>query len=252
MPSNPSVKGPAAVLASVLAIVGTIYGLSGPSAATPEITVKGEHEVAAGVQIVLHAEGNARSYHWVCKKSLNAFKSCENRELAFATLTPDVYEITLIGIGEDGTVAEVIHEVKVGKGPTPTPIDPTPVDPTPTPIPGKISVVVIEEVDDRTPEFSMLQGSVPLREYLNTHTEKAASGLPSWYWGDDDTTVAKMPAWTQTAMSQPRTGLPWIVVLGPGGKGVLYSGPIPTKDVGGKKTYPLDDTINLLKKWGGQ
>lgn len=206
-------------------------------------SIEGEKTCAPGDSIELRAEGNADQYVWASEA---AFKGPyeSGKVIVFSTATPGRYVFWLFGSNAK-QAAKQMHAVIVGTPEPPKPIDPPkPVDPpTPAPQPGKISVLVVEEVDERTPEFSMVQGSWPLRDYLNTHTEKGVGNRPCWLWTDKDVDTAKLPKIWQDAMKLPRQSVPWIVVLGPGGQGVLFSGPVPKK---------LEDVMVLLKKYGGE
>lgn len=250
------------LLAGVVAVWAMITGDNTiPPAPDTVLTVSVEGVDAAqpGELVILKAAGNATKYKWAPQPGLKVHTGCKNKDIAFATTVEGPVHIMLSGTDATGEIESYLHTVMIGKAPPPTPVDPPkPVDPpTPIPMPGKISVLMIEETDDRTPEFGMLQGSWPLRDYLNSHCEKGANNKPLWFFADKDQDVSKLPAMWADAMKQPRTTLPWYVVMGPGGKPILYSGPVPTKSVPGsngqaKITFPLEDSLNLLQQYGGK
>lgn len=115
-------------------------------------------------------------------------------------------------------------------------------DPDVAPVPGPISVLIVEETDDRVrPEMRPYLGvlnSVKVREYLNAHCRKVA-GQPQWLIVDDDADLTHADPYWRDALALPRASVPWIAISN-GTRGT--SGPLPTTE---------EETLALLRKWGG-
>lgn len=131
----------------------------------------------------------------------------------------------------------------IGPVPNPAPVPvPTPI-PEPVPSPGLISVLIVEETEDRAkPEnraFLGVLNSVAIREYMNTHCEKSADGRPQWRVLDKDADLTHAEQFWREAMARPRSSHPWIAITN-GAAGT--AGPLPATEA---------ETLSLLKRWGG-
>jgi hypothetical protein len=138
-----------------------------------------------------------------------------------------------------GLILGAVLALMLTRGPV---IVPIPEPPEPEPAPSVISVLIVEETEDRLkPEMRKYLGvfnSVEIRKYLNTHC-KTVDGEPNWLWVDDDADMTNAPQYWRDAMALPRKSLPWIAISN-GHKG--ESGVLPASE---------DEVLALLRKWGG-
>lgn len=122
-------------------------------------------------------------------------------------------------------------------------IRPIPEPPEPEPSPSAISVLIVEETEDRLkPEMRGYLGvlnSAAVRGYLNSHCA-TVDGEPHWLWVDDDADLTNASQYWRDAMALPRKSLPWIAISN-GRNGT--AGPLPQSE---------DETLALLRKWGGE
>jgi hypothetical protein len=269
------------VLASVVLVVAALFGIDYAVSPAPapvisvleddkplNVKIEGETEQLPGYMVCLKAIGEAEKYSWRGDLPFRNYGT----EIVFSTPIEGKYNFTLAAakrVKGDIELQQYDHVVviqaikpptPVPPQPTPVPPEPTPVPPTPTPVPpqptpqpGGINVLIIEESDERTPELTMLLSNWTLLDWLNKHCEPAQKQKAMWLITDDDVEY-KLEPWK--ALSQQHVAkMPWIVITGKGGKPVLYGGPLPSKEVtkGGKTVtdYPLEDTLNLLKQYGG-
>lgn len=142
-------------------------------------------------------------------------------------------------------------KVRSGKGPLPPPPGPEP-DPKPDPKPPGPSplptdafrAIIIEETEARTklPEKQIqILFDKRIRDYLDAKCTPRPDGKgKSWLITDQHTDVSAYGPAMAAAMARPRTSLPWIVIGGTKGG---YEGPLPGT---------VDETLSLLKKWGGE
>jgi hypothetical protein len=133
----------------------------------------------------------------------------------------------------------------MGLGPQPPPVkpdDPVVVPDDPDVPVGKIQVVIIEDPDERAAipdsQISVMEGRA-IREYTKSHCQ-ITEGNPDFRLLSLRQDVSKQPGWIKEAFAVPRTETPFIVILS-GSKTI--SGPLP-------KT--VEETLTLLKKYGGE
>lgn len=123
--------------------------------------------------------------------------------------------------------------------------NPTPVDTDTTvvvPSPQQISVLILEETDDRRklemrPWLGVFQSSA-IRNYLNEHCKN-----DGWRWLDADADLSNLPEFWRDTVSKvkadPDFKTPWIAISN-GKQGV--AGELPSSE---------DEVLTLLRKWGG-
>lgn len=157
-----------------------------------------------------------------------------NRDKSHAVDACSLAGLVLVGCLVVGCIDRVPRP-----GPEPSPPVPV-VEPI---VKGPISVLIVEETDDRAKQemwpYLGVMSSVKIREYLNSHCRKI-DGKPAWLWIDDDSDMSKANPYWQDAMNLPRSSLPWIAISN-GTKGT--SGPLPQTE---------DAVLALLKQWGGE
>jgi len=150
------------------------------------------------------------------------------------------------GAKTDVDVQRVTLDVDAGDSPRPPPIPPVPPPdpPSPAPIPvAGFRVLIVYESGDLTKMPAAQQAilySKTLRDYLNV---KCVAGPDSktreWRIFDKDVDTSGESAVWQAVMKRPRSAVPWIVISdGKAG----HEGPLPAT---------VDETLALLKKWGG-
>lgn len=107
-----------------------------------------------------------------------------------------------------------------------------------------LRVLIVEDVEQRTtlPASQRIIFSDPeIREYLEQHCVKDASGAPEYRILDHETNMADAPPVWRDAMQRPRKSLPWIIISAPPRGGT--EGPLPASS---------DETLTLLRRWGGE
>lgn len=162
------------------------------------------------------------------------------------------YSVTVLlaSLDKDGTLLLDTTDTTVtigvpGPGPSPpgpNPPGPNPPGPAPIPTSGLRVLMVFETLD----KGKMPKGQVNIayakavRDYLNSKCVVGADGKTKEYrmWDKDVDTTEEGKVW-QDAMKRERKSLPWILISD-GIKG--YEGPLPAT---------VDDTLTLLKKYGG-
>lgn len=214
----------------------------------PIVEVVGPTEYLAGSMVTLNAEGTAAKFVWGPDADLveqnNVHIDSDGKTLVFTSPVAGKFTFSLAGVDAAGFITVRQHTVAIiaPSPPGPTPDPPNPVPPVPPPpAPGQITVLIVEETEERTPAMALLQGSTKLREYLNSHCEKGDKGRPMWLWTDDDAEFKNAHKVWQDAMKLPRQSVPWLIVLAKGGA-TLHSGPLPAK---------TDAVLATLKKYGG-
>lgn len=256
------VKAAAAVIALLIGADLMLPPLE-PTPAPPQpclaVDIECPPQGEVGQLIALRAVGDATGWVWISPDTSNIDISDDRRKLVFAAQKAGEHRFWLVGEDSDPNTPplEVVKSVWIGKKPEPQP-EPTPTPtptPTPVPTPGGISVALIEESNERTFDWGLVWTSIPLREYLEAHCEKGSKSQPLFFFTDDDVNQRDLPQMWKDALAAPRTQLPWVVVMGKGGKPILYSGPPPkvTKTRAGKQVeeYDAQALIDLLKKYGG-
>ena len=156
------------------------------------------------------------------------------------------YRVILWTVGERD-YSTLIIDVN-GDGPNPPgPTPPIPPDPTPDTIPIPLDgfrVLIVYEQKDlaKLPKEQVsILTSQTIRQYFNLKCVKGADGkTPESRIWDKDTDVSADSEHWRKALARPRTGLPWILIS-TGKTG--YEGPLPAN---------VDDTLKLLKKYGGE
>lgn len=150
----------------------------------------------------------------------------------------------------DANSATVIRKrIKVGpvEPPAPNP-PPGPNPPGPAPIPlSGLRVLILEETSNRQslpPSQVSVLTSGEIRSYLNSKCAKNAAGLPEYRVLDVDNSVANLDKHWQDAVNAYKNSttdksLPWLIVSD--GK-TGYQGKLP---------LTVDETLTLLKKYGG-
>lgn len=125
--------------------------------------------------------------------------------------------------------------------PNPFPPSPPPA-PAPNPGPSKLMVLVVTPNDvSKVPAAqNAIFSSGIVRDYLSTHCLTGTDGKTPEYrvWNENVQIVGESDLW-KTAMGRTRKSLPWIIVNYGAG---LFEGPLPAT---------VDDTLTLLKKYGG-
>lgn len=199
------------------------------------ITISGKNAV--------HANKKG-SLTWRVKPQLQSYVTPDGDTLIVNTgLKPQVVDILqIVSLGDLNAYTEI--SIRIGNAPQPPPDDDTvPIpQPEPTPTVGKLRVVIIEEVSQR-PSLPSSQQAVLLdksiRDYMKTHCElNPKDNTPEFRLVDKDLTPDE--EWLKKAFSEQRSSLPWIV-LSNGKTG--FSGPLP---------LTAEETLNLLKKYGGE
>lgn len=140
---------------------------------------------------------------------------------------------------------EFIATIKViPSGDPEPPPDPTPEPPPPqpdNPLPGTgLKVLLIEEQEQRATipkEQDAIFTSAIVRDYMDMHCVKDASGVPEWRLLDKNTTFSSENQWKK-ALSLPRTKDWWVVISN--GKN-WESRELPAN---------VNDMMTLLKKYG--
>lgn len=133
-------------------------------------------------------------------------------------------------------VSSLDMRVKALEGAKPPPI------PTPVPVVGEgLRVMIVYESNQALPSAQQaVLGSKTIRDYLNAKTVPTADGLKrGWYIADKDTDFTKESKYWQDALARPRASIPWIII---NNNKTSFEGPLPQN---------VDDTITLLKKYGG-
>ena len=141
----------------------------------------------------------------------------------------DQLKIIVIGISLSALLWLIAQSARDVPGPVP--------EPTPEPIRvGKISVLIVEETDDRD-DLPFSQSEVltagTIRDYLDSHCDE-------WRLFDQDISTKNESAKWQEAMQRKRDSLPWVLISN-GTQGT--EGPLPET---------VDDALSLLRKWGGE
>jgi hypothetical protein len=166
---------------------------------------------------------------------------------------PGVYKVKLRAIVlKDGktsvetaratvTVEGQIDPPQPGPGPNPDP-GPKP-DPAIVPFPAnKLRVLIVyesAELQKLPAAQSNILFAKSVRDYLRAKTD-IEDGTTAWrIWDADVATDAESKTW-QEAMKRPRKQLPWIIIAN---NKSGYEGPLPSN---------VDETIKLLKKYGGE
>jgi hypothetical protein len=106
-----------------------------------------------------------------------------------------------------------------------------------------LRVLIVEDVEQRAtlPVSQRIIFSDPaIREYLDQHCTKDASGNPEYRILDHQLDMTNAPPVWRDAMKRPRKSLPWIIISAPPRGGT--EGPLPANS---------DETLALLKRWGG-
>lgn len=113
--------------------------------------------------------------------------------------------------------------------------------PTPEVLTGPISVLIVEQDDDRLkPGYEQYLNSMlspTIRAYMDGHGNKI-NGV-DWLVLDADADPQYLFEFWQDAFRKPRDSLPWIYITN---NKVGYSGPLPKTE---------EETLNLLRKYGG-
>ena len=152
-------------------------------------------------------------------------------------------ELILIPVGvahESDIVRQVLTVSGQGPQPPPDPVDPI-VDPVDPITPAKLQVVIIED--------PALRGSLPadqiaamdgaeVRDYCKTHCV-LTNGTPDFRKLSLRQDVSGQPEWIKTAFAEPRSVLPFLVIL------------TPTKTISGPLPATVAETMAMLKKYGG-
>jgi hypothetical protein len=101
--------------------------------------------------------------------------------------------------------------------------------------------VVIEDPTLRanlsSEQIAAMEGG-DVREYCKTHCS-VTDGTPDRRVLSLRQDVSNQPAWIKEAFTEPRTSLPWIVII------------TPTKRISGALPATVSETMALLKKYGG-
>lgn len=109
-------------------------------------------------------------------------------------------------------------------------------------LPGEgLRVLIVEEVDDRTPEIAEVINGDAVRSYLDSHCQPGKDGAPQYRIFDDDMPQGNLPeTWQEALKLAEETPEPAIVITD-GRRG--FVGPLP---------LPAEKTLELLRKYGGK
>lgn len=180
-------------------------------------------------------------------------KLLDRNEACFVASFKGTFRIAVYDIDhheQDPTIGRVvIGDAPVPVPPGPIPPGPIPPDPPkppdppgPRPIPeaGFHVLIVYESATMASlpkAQAQILAMPKSLRDYLNAKCVKV-NQVSAWRAYDKDTTVTTDSIW-KTALARPRATLPWIIISN---DTAGFEGPLPAN---------LDDTLALLKKYGG-
>lgn len=221
----------------------------------PTIKLPPELKVDRGRQIIIKAETTGKAVVWINTDPLNAdltTRGGDGKEVVFSAPETGLYRLyayTAAGDVPSQPAACMVRVIGVNP-PGPHPPDPgpnpPPNPPTPTPPitePGFRVLIVYESADlSKLPpsQQNVLYGAT-VRDYLTSHCKVGPDGKTiEWRIWDKDVATDKESKLWQEVMKRPRTALPWIVIS----NGVTgYEGPLPVN---------VEDTLALLKKYGGQ
>lgn len=151
--------------------------------------------------------------------------------------------IAPVGAEDNSTDTRIIIQSLVG--PRPPPI-PDPIDPTPDPVdpvtPTKLQVVIIEDPELKSTlppdQLAAMDGS-EVRQYVKTHCS-VTDGTPDFRKLSIRQNTSTAPEWIKAAFAEQRTALPFIVIL------------TPTQTISGPLPKTVEETLTLLKKYGGE
>lgn len=157
------------------------------------------------------------------------------------------FELVLVPIGVTLETAIVRQVLTVADGTKPNPPpDPGPgpkPEPAPDPVaPTKIQFVIIEDPTLRAtlpPEQIAIMDGGEVREYSKTHCT-ITDGTPDKRVLSLRQDVSGQPAWIREAFAEPRTSVPWLVIV------------TPTKRISGALPATVAETLTLLKTYGGE
>lgn len=151
-----------------------------------------------------------------------------------------------VGLTTETDIVRHVLTVTDGTKPNPPPKpDPGPVPPKPDPVdpvqPEKLQVVIIKDsaahASYPASQISVMYGE-PVRGYLNDHCA-TTDGVPDFRLLSHRQDVSKSAKWIQEAFAEPRTTMPWIVIV------------TPTKRISGPLPVTIPEAMYLLRKYGG-
>lgn len=142
---------------------------------------------------------------------------------------------------------EIVRQVLTVSGlgpnppPAPDPDDPVVPDPPGPVTPAKLQIVIIEDPALRgslpASQIAVMDGS-EVRDYTKTHCV-LTDGHPDFRKLSFRQDVSGQPDWIKNAFAQPRPSMPFLVVMTPS---KIVAGPLPAT---------VDETMTLLKSYGG-
>lgn len=181
-------------------------------------------------------------FKWITPDGTSSVAGTNGIALVFST--PGEKLVQLVAANRTGIA---ISEWKIQiTGVSPIPPDPKPDDPQPPPKPDQVApipvpgfrVLVVYDSKLGVPQQTTAKA---VRDYAAAHCIKGPDNKTAEYRVlDAETDVSNMTDLWKTAMTRNRASLPWIVVSN-GKQG--FEGPLPPT---------TDDTLKLLKKYGGE
>jgi hypothetical protein len=219
--------------------------------------------IPAGQLVPIEVEGNPKSCVVLVRaigneKVIPTFEVvAPTKTYVFTALGPQYYIIDVITSDETGKQEHFFTKTFIqGEGdidPTPNPPDPNP-DPRPEPNPGPapiplagFRVLFISESEDSSDFTAMPKEqreifySPLIRDYLNAKCVKGPDGKTAdWRVIDPDAEFSPEEQRWKDAASRSRQEIPWLIISD--GK-TGFEGPLPDN---------VDDTLKLLKKFGGE
>jgi hypothetical protein len=228
-----------------------------PMLAGAELKITGPTTVAANQLVRLRATGMAEGAGLSWSVSNDDLVDAEEAGAKYLfTAPPGVYKVTLLAISVDKSGKAAIDKARAtvtigtptptpgpAPGPGPSPDPPPPIESHPTVgIPKRLKVLIVYESAElaKIPAAQLaVLYSKDVRDYLNAHCDKEASGKAGWrIWDKDIDASADLPEW-QKAIKRDRRQVPWIVISNPK---TGCEVPLPAT---------VDATMALLRKYGG-
>lgn len=180
------------------------------------------------------------SLTWIVEPKYQTFSTDGGKTLVLNTgLQPSQLSIMQIVSTKSGKNTYQKISIKIGSGPNPPPL-PIPDDDTPIET-SLLKVLIVEETGKRPtlPEDQQdILFSVAIRAYAESKCTKT-DGNTDFLILDVNLDVTLMPEWAKTAMKEPMSSLPFILISN-GSTG--FAGPLPADE---------GSTLTLLKKYGG-
>lgn len=150
--------------------------------------------------------------------------------------------VSVSGEPEQPKFVEIFDSVPVPVPPAPIPPGPVPPGPTPQPAPVQepgLHVLIVYETSQVSAlpaaQRAILQSTL-LMNWMNANCAKV-DGRPEWRFTDQNTPVQFATPFYQSAMTRPRTSIPWVIIAN-GTKNTGFEGVLPAN---------VDDMLKLLE-----